>query len=111
MPAGPGVRGRSGESARKFVACGFRPAGIGLARTSPGASEAREEDFAVRRPLAVSIFFIFCGGLAAGCSAPITKREQGGLIGAGVGAGAGAIIGSTVGHAAEGRWSADRWGS
>jgi outer membrane lipoprotein SlyB len=39
---------------------------------------------------------------AAGCSAPITTREQGGLLGAGLGAGAGAIIGSTVGHAAAG---------
>lgn len=38
----------------------------------------------------------------AGCSSPITKREQGGLIGAGLGAGTGAIIGSTVGHAAVG---------
>jgi hypothetical protein len=40
--------------------------------------------------------------LAAGCSSPLTTREQGGLIGAGVGAGSGAIIGSTVGHAAVG---------
>jgi len=38
----------------------------------------------------------------AGCSAPISTREQGGLIGAGLGAGTGAIIGSTVGHAAAG---------
>jgi len=38
----------------------------------------------------------------AGCSSPITTREQGGLIGAGLGAGTGAIIGSTVGHAAVG---------
>src|ERR1700731_476017 len=37
-----------------------------------------------------------------GCSEPITKREQGGLIGAGLGAGTGAIIGSAVGHAAAG---------
>ena len=37
-----------------------------------------------------------------GCSAPISTREQGGLIGAGLGAGTGAIIGSTVGHAAAG---------
>jgi phage tail tape-measure protein len=37
-----------------------------------------------------------------GCSASLSTREQGGLIGAGVGAGAGAIIGSTVGHAAAG---------
>jgi outer membrane lipoprotein SlyB len=40
--------------------------------------------------------------LAAGCSSPLTTREQGGLIGAGVGAGSGAIIGSAVGHAAVG---------
>ena len=37
-----------------------------------------------------------------GCSAPLSTREQGGLIGAGLGAGTGAIIGSTVGHAAVG---------
>jgi hypothetical protein len=37
-----------------------------------------------------------------GCSTPISTREQGGLIGAGLGAGTGAIIGSTVGHAAAG---------
>ena len=40
--------------------------------------------------------------LSMGCSEPLTKREQGGLLGAGVGAGTGAIIGSTVGHAAVG---------
>ena len=39
---------------------------------------------------------------SAACSAPITTREQGGLVGAGLGAGTGAIIGSTVGHAAIG---------
>jgi osmotically inducible lipoprotein OsmB len=38
----------------------------------------------------------------AGCAGPITTREKGGLIGAGLGAGTGAIIGSTVGHAAAG---------
>jgi len=37
-----------------------------------------------------------------GCSEPLSKREQGGLIGGGLGAGTGAIIGSTVGHAAVG---------
>jgi len=36
---------------------------------------------------------------ASSCSTPISTREQGGLIGAGVGASAGAIISSTVGHA------------
>ena len=40
--------------------------------------------------------------LLGGCSSPLTIREQGGLIGAGLGAGTGAIIGSTVGHAAIG---------
>ena len=40
--------------------------------------------------------------LSMGCSEPISKREQGGLLGLGVGAGTGAIIGSTVGHAAVG---------
>jgi len=40
--------------------------------------------------------------LSMGCSDPLTKREQGGLLGAGLGAGTGAIIGSTVGHAAVG---------
>jgi outer membrane lipoprotein SlyB len=40
--------------------------------------------------------------LSLGCSEPLTKREQGGLLGAGLGAGTGAIIGSTVGHAAVG---------
>ena len=39
---------------------------------------------------------------SVGCSAPLSKREQGGLIGGGIGAGTGAIIGSTVGHAAVG---------
>ena len=36
------------------------------------------------------------------CAAPLSTREQGGLIGLGLGAGSGAIIGSTVGHAAVG---------
>jgi len=37
-----------------------------------------------------------------GCSAPLTSREKGALMGFGFGAGSGAIIGSTVGHAAVG---------
>src|SRR3989442_12681743 len=37
-----------------------------------------------------------------GCSGPLSRRERGGLIGAGLGAGTGAIIGSTGGHAAVG---------
>lgn len=40
--------------------------------------------------------------VASACSEPLSRREQGGLVGAGVGAGTGAIIGSTVGHAAVG---------
>ena len=48
--------------------------------------------------MAESLLLIFLGG----CSSPLTVREQGGLIGAGVGAGTGAIIGNTVGHAAVG---------
>lgn len=40
--------------------------------------------------------------VATGCSAPLTQREQGGLLGGAIGAGSGAIIGSTVGHAAAG---------
>ncbi len=44
----------------------------------------------------------FLSVVGAGCTSPLTTREQGGLIGAGVGAGSGAIIGSTVGHAAVG---------
>jgi osmotically inducible lipoprotein OsmB len=53
------------------------------------------------RILSVSIVLVFLT-LLSGCSSPITTREQGGLIGAGLGAGTGAIIGSTVGHAAVG---------
>ena len=48
----------------------------------------------------LALITIFAVG--SGCSTPLSKREQGGLIGGGVGAGAGAIIGSTVGHAAGG---------
>jgi outer membrane lipoprotein SlyB len=52
----------------------------------------------------VVTIFILAGFLAGsmGCSQPLSLREQGGLIGAGLGAGSGAIIGSTVGHAAVG---------
>jgi outer membrane protein with glycine zipper len=51
----------------------------------------------------VSVMLLALGlSTTFGCSEPLTKREQGGLIGAGVGAGTGAIIGSTVGHAAVG---------
>jgi hypothetical protein len=54
------------------------------------------------RNMIVGAVLISLVAVAAGCSAPITTREQGGLIGAGLGAGTGAIIGSTVGHAAVG---------
>jgi len=49
----------------------------------------------------VLAFFFLVTLLAGsiGCSTPLSKREQGGLIGGGIGAGTGAIIGSTVGHA------------
>lgn len=51
----------------------------------------------------LSIFFLaVLLVVSTGCSTPLTKREQGGLIGGGLGAGTGAIIGSTVGHAAVG---------
>src|SRR4030095_11746173 len=40
--------------------------------------------------------------LSVGCTQPLTKREQGGLIGGGIGAASGAIIGSSVGHATAG---------
>ena len=53
------------------------------------------------RKLTVGIASI-CLIVVGGCSSPLTTREQGGLIGAGLGAGTGAIIGSTVGHAAVG---------
>jgi len=46
--------------------------------------------------------------MTLGCSEPLTKREQGGLLGAGLGAGTGAIIGSTVGHAAGGALIGDQ---
>jgi len=49
-----------------------------------------------------SAVFILLGLFASACSSPLTTREQGGLIGAGLGAGSGAIIGGTVGHAAVG---------
>ena len=39
---------------------------------------------------------------SVGCSAPLSNREKGGLLGAGLGAGTGAIIGSATGHAAAG---------
>jgi Glycine zipper len=45
---------------------------------------------------------IFLFGATTACSGPLTTREKGGLIGAGLGAGGGAIIGSTVGYAAAG---------
>lgn len=51
----------------------------------------------------LSIFALLTLALVvAGCSAPLTQREQGGLVGGVLGAGSGAIIGSTVSHAAAG---------
>src|SRR5437762_11723133 len=52
-------------------------------------------------PLAI-VFLTGALIISTGCSEPLSKREQGGLIGGGIGAGTGAIIGSTVGHAAVG---------
>lgn len=45
---------------------------------------------------------VFLTLASAGCSAPLSTREKGGLIGVGVGAGTGAAVGSTVGRAAAG---------
>ncbi len=56
----------------------------------------------MRRKIIVSTGLLAMIFMIVGCSAPISTREQGGLIGAGLGAGTGAIIGSTVGHAAVG---------
>ncbi|HXG53335.1 MAG TPA: glycine zipper domain-containing protein [candidate division Zixibacteria bacterium] len=50
----------------------------------------------------LSLAAILVAVTSIGCSQPLTTREKGGLIGAGLGAGTGAIIGSTVGHAAAG---------
>lgn len=54
-----------------------------------------------KKSLWIFICVLLTGALA-GCSSPITMREQGGVIGGVLGAGSGAIIGSTVGHAAAG---------
>jgi osmotically inducible lipoprotein OsmB len=54
------------------------------------------------RNMIVGAVLISLVAVATGCSTPITTREQGGLVGAGLGAGTGAIIGSTVGHPAVG---------
>jgi len=67
--------------------------------------------------LIIALFAVLVLSINLGCSEPLSKREQGGLIGGGLGAGEGAIIGSTVGHAAVGaliggpigRWRLDRW--
>ncbi|HXH83320.1 MAG TPA: glycine zipper domain-containing protein [Candidatus Tectomicrobia bacterium] len=40
--------------------------------------------------------------LAVGCSAPLTTREKGAIVGGAVGAGTGAIVGSQVGHTGAG---------
>jgi uncharacterized protein YcfJ len=49
-----------------------------------------------------SLAFTFIGPFLSACSSPLTTREQGGLIGAGLGAGSGALIGTTIGHASGG---------
>jgi uncharacterized protein YcfJ len=54
-----------------------------------------------KRFLQLLMAFLLVTSMTA-CSAPLSTREKGGLLGAGVGAGTGAIIGSTVGHAAVG---------
>jgi outer membrane lipoprotein SlyB len=56
----------------------------------------------MRSKAIVSFSLMMIIAVGSGCSTPLSKREQGGLIGGGVGAGTGAIIGSTVGHAAVG---------
>lgn len=55
-----------------------------------------------KQPLSFLTAIVLIGVLAGCAGGPITTREKGGLIGAGLGAGTGAIIGSTVGHAAVG---------
>ncbi len=55
-----------------------------------------------RRPLYFLTAILLIGVFAGCAGGPITTREKGGLIGAGLGAGTGAIIGSTIGHAAVG---------
>src|SRR5438876_11129306 len=62
----------------------------------------REEDKNMDQMHRWAIALILTILFMSACSSPVTTREQGGLIGAGLGAGAGAIIGSTVGHAAVG---------
>ena len=56
----------------------------------------------MRKTTIIAAIFVALAIGSTSCSSPLTKREQGGLIGGGIGAGAGAIIGSTVGHAAVG---------
>jgi hypothetical protein len=48
------------------------------------------------------VFLVAFSTAIAGCAEPLSKREQGGLAGAGLGAASGAIIGSTVGRAGAG---------
>lgn len=54
-----------------------------------------------KKSLVILILFVLMV-VVAGCSAPLSVREQGGLLGGALGAGSGAIIGSAVGHAAAG---------
>jgi uncharacterized protein YqgC (DUF456 family) len=62
----------------------------------------REEDKNMAQMHRWAIALILTILFMSACSSPVTTREQGGLIGAGLGAGTGAIIGSTVGLAAVG---------
>lgn len=49
---------------------------------------------------AVIISLLVLGVISSiGCSAPLSTREKGGLMGAGLGIGSGAIIGSVAGNA------------
>ncbi len=50
--------------------------------------------------ITMTALLLFGGSL--GCSAPLTTREKGAVIGTAAGAGLGAIIGSATGHAGPG---------
>ena len=54
------------------------------------------------RQITTWVFLVAFSTAIASCAEPLSKREQGGLAGAGLGAASGAIIGSTVGRAGAG---------
>ena len=54
------------------------------------------------------VFLVAFSTAIASCAEPLSKREQGGLAGAGLGAASGAIIGSTVGPAGAGALVGDQ---